>query len=187
MGRKGIEPLTSCASCIQVGPERTVADGFVLVRVHAEETRVVHGRAATKADSGSLAAGEVVRVGRTGCYPVRRPPGNRSLPGGVTGYRTASSYPHRAVRVGPPSSSSHCVDVPRPLCRRVLRRCSSGSTRLPRLSPIRARLGALSWRSRHGRLCFMLRTVNWHDPKGRLSSRFDAGLSTDAGDQLPAP
>ena len=31
----------------------------------------------------------------------------------------------------------------------------------------------------------MLRTGESHDPKGRLSSRFDAGLSTDAGDQLP--
>ena len=31
----------------------------------------------------------------------------------------------------------------------------------------------------------MLRTVNSHDPKGRLSSRFDADLSIDAGDQLP--
>ena len=30
----------------------------------------------------------------------------------------------------------------------------------------------------------MLRTGESHDPKGRLSSRFDAGLSTDAGDQL---
>ena len=31
----------------------------------------------------------------------------------------------------------------------------------------------------------MLRTGKSHDPKGRSSSRFDAGLSTDAGDQLP--
>ncbi len=31
----------------------------------------------------------------------------------------------------------------------------------------------------------MLRTGESHDPKGRSSSRFDAGLSTDAGDQLP--
>ena len=31
----------------------------------------------------------------------------------------------------------------------------------------------------------MLRTANSHDPKGRSSSRFDASLSTDAGDQLP--
>jgi hypothetical protein len=31
----------------------------------------------------------------------------------------------------------------------------------------------------------MLRTANSHDPKGRLSSRFDADLSIDAGDQLP--
>jgi len=31
----------------------------------------------------------------------------------------------------------------------------------------------------------MLRTGESHDPEGRLSSRFDAGLSTDAGDQLP--
>lgn len=31
----------------------------------------------------------------------------------------------------------------------------------------------------------MLRTDNSHDPKGRLSSRFDADLSIDAGDQLP--
>jgi hypothetical protein len=31
----------------------------------------------------------------------------------------------------------------------------------------------------------MLRTGESHDPKGRLSSRFDDGLSTDAGDQLP--
>ena len=31
----------------------------------------------------------------------------------------------------------------------------------------------------------MLRTINSHDPKGRLSSRFDADLSIDTGDQLP--
>ena len=31
----------------------------------------------------------------------------------------------------------------------------------------------------------MLRTDNSHDPKGRLSSRFDADLSINAGDQLP--
>jgi hypothetical protein len=31
----------------------------------------------------------------------------------------------------------------------------------------------------------MLRTGESHDPKGRSSSRFNAGLSTDAGDQLP--
>ncbi len=31
----------------------------------------------------------------------------------------------------------------------------------------------------------MLRTGESHDPEGRLSSRYDAGLSTDAGDQLP--
>jgi len=31
----------------------------------------------------------------------------------------------------------------------------------------------------------MLRTGESHDPTGRSSSRFDAGLSTDAGDQLP--
>ena len=31
----------------------------------------------------------------------------------------------------------------------------------------------------------MLRTDNSHDPKGRLSSRFDADLSIDTGDQLP--
>ena len=31
----------------------------------------------------------------------------------------------------------------------------------------------------------MLRTDKSHDPKGRLSSRFDADLSTNAGDQLP--
>ena len=31
----------------------------------------------------------------------------------------------------------------------------------------------------------MLRTGESHGPEGRLSSRFDAGLSTDAGDQLP--
>ena len=31
----------------------------------------------------------------------------------------------------------------------------------------------------------MLRTGKSHDPKGRSSSRFDAGLSTDAGAQLP--
>jgi hypothetical protein len=31
----------------------------------------------------------------------------------------------------------------------------------------------------------MLRTGESHDPKGRLSSRYGAGLSTDAGDQLP--
>ena len=33
----------------------------------------------------------------------------------------------------------------------------------------------------------MLRTGESHDPKGRSSSRFDDGLSTDAGDQLPGP
>jgi hypothetical protein len=31
----------------------------------------------------------------------------------------------------------------------------------------------------------MLRTGESHGPKGRLSSRFDGGLSTGAGDQLP--
>ncbi|MDQ3663007.1 MAG: hypothetical protein M3454_18555, partial [Actinomycetota bacterium] len=31
----------------------------------------------------------------------------------------------------------------------------------------------------------MLRTGESHGPEGRLSSRFDAGFSTDTGDQLP--
>ena len=86
---------------------------------------------------------------------------------------------------GLPSSRRHLLAVPRPLRRRVPRRCAPGSSRLPWPSPIGTGLGSLFLRSRRGRLRFMLRTGKSHDPKGRLSSRFDADLSTDAGDQLP--
>lgn len=139
---------------------------------------------------GSFASGRVLLSRALERYydPLRLPPDTSPLPGDITGYRTSTLQGTFAV-LGPgrasPVPAVTFSPFHAPYAGGFLDAARSGSSRLPWPSPNGTGLGSLSIHSRRGRLRFMLRTGESHDPKGRSSSRFDAGLSTDAGDQLP--